>query len=156
MEVVVGTLGQGARFANATLKTLLDSLVGVGNQFENAELVLLKTCPATTPTPAWADVVEADYSGYARKTALTWQAATLEQGGAVMIQTLDPPPVFTQNGGAVENEIVAYAIVIGAGAAAVIQWVELLAEPILMTAENNSMVVIPRLVLSPDMASTEG
>lgn len=57
---------------SVVLEDLLEALVDDSAPFDGCVVALLKEPPPLEPETVWADLTEADFSGYARSSALTF------------------------------------------------------------------------------------
>lgn len=122
---------------------MLDRLVAVGGPLADAQLVLVKEPFTHGPALAPADLVLADFDGYAAEAALVYGSAYVAPDGTTRVA---PPTVqFEATGATTPNTIHGWAV-LNAGGTAVL-YSALLDEPVAIEAADDGVIVLPEYVL---------
>jgi hypothetical protein len=125
---------------NTTLLSQLAELSGVGDLYDGALVHLYKSPVVLSETTELADFVEADFTGYAPSTAITWQAPAYAPDGRPTLvggmKTFDAAAPFT-----IANTIYGYYITNGAGT--VYLWAREFDTPIGISGALQSIDVVP-------------
>jgi hypothetical protein len=118
----------------------LDEFRTAPNLFNGAEVHLYKTALSLGPNLQLADLVEADFDGYAGSGAVTWNAASYSPDGkATLVGDLKS---FVATGPfTTGNTIYGYYVTNGAGTA--LLWARQFATPIAIGSAGQSVQVLP-------------
>lgn len=92
----------------------MDAIAGAGGT--NLYVRLFKNNLTVTVATNLADLIEADYSGYAQFNSAAWSAPAVASGDDVFI--LSPTIVFQKTAGVPTNLIYGYYVTIGTGVGA--------------------------------------
>lgn len=109
-----------------------------------AKLALISANITATPDTAWADLTEADFSGYAQSAAVVWGSGIIEGdgsvsliGGSVQFTVGTATPV-------VGNTIFGAALIDGSTPPKLLG-LEIFPEPIPMTSTGDGFVYVPKM-----------
>lgn len=124
------------------LNALLGTMTGVGGALNGAKVHLYKTNVALSPDLDVGAFTEADFTGYAASSAITW--------GSPGYDVNNVPEVFgdmkTFNAGTpitVTNQVYGYFVTDGAGTA--LLYAEAFAGPVAVINADQMLAVIPRV-----------
>lgn len=111
-----------------------------------AKVMLFKNDYQPSATTVLADLIEADFTGYARSADLVWGEPfiTPAQLAEIVAQQLQ----FNATGSTVTNTIYGYAV-ITPGTPDVLQYAERFAEPVFVAGTMNAVLVNPRYRFPP-------
>lgn len=129
----------------AGLIARLNAMVGVDGEFEDAIVALIQTAdPVFTPNGNMTfdefEAAEADFSGYARSTAIDWAAAYKDDTNRAVVA--GGSKQFTANAATVGNTVTGYAV-LNAAADAVL-FAELFDTPRVIDESGDAIIVIPK------------
>lgn len=113
-------------------------------EFKDALVALFKSgwSPGTGQTYADFEANEADFSGYARSSAVTWGTPYADNANrGVMVAGSKQ---FTQNAATVSNTVGGYAVLDAAGTG--LLFAEAFDTPVTMDAANKAIVVLPKFI----------
>lgn len=124
----------------------LIALSDTGGAFDGAKVMLYKAPIAPTPDTVLADLVPADFDGYAVSTAITWSDPVHMSGLAYSV--LGSVKVFIATGDTTPNLIYGFAIVDAAGTG--LLYVQPFDAPLAVNEAGNYIQALPTLTLQAD------
>lgn len=96
---------------NITLLNVLAELIDAGNLLETVALRLFQSDTFFGPNTVWADLVQADFTGYAAAAAIVWNAPFVDALGNVLVETACHQ--FIQSDVTVTNVVYGWALTTG-------------------------------------------
>lgn len=123
-------------------KAMLTAITATGASLNGALLALIKEAWTPSPDTKWADLVEADFSGYARPAALVYGAPFQNSDGNWEIAA--PSVQFVLSATTVVNTVYGWVVVRPTTNLLLVQ--ATLDQPVPLSEVGDGLVVLPSLV----------
>lgn len=128
--------------AKSILRTLLGLITGVDGTFEEVVIRLFKNNFTPNPDQVLGDLEEADFTGYAASSAVTWGTVFTNSDG--FAEVIGSTKQFTATGSAVTNVVYGYYATNAAGDT--LYWAERFSTPREMDEGADAIPIVPRYV----------
>lgn len=122
----------------------LGELIAATNLLDGVKVILFKNAAALSIYSTLADLIEADFTGYARSSAIVWGTAYVNPNQQA--QVTGGSKQFNCSGATVTNTIYGWAIIIDSTVDILVA-AELLPQPVTMTGVGNAVVITPYYTL---------
>lgn len=123
---------------------MLSALAGVAGTLNGVLIALFKNDFAPNQDSLIADFTEADYTGYARSTAVVWGTPFINVDGVA--EMIAPGKQFQPSGTTVANTIYGYYVVDSGGTDLV--YSERFATPVPLAGPLDALPIIPRYLIT--------